>query len=242
MLDIHSHILPGIDDGAKTKEDSRELLIQLSKQGVTTVACTPHFYPDSMDLEDFIALRTKSYQEISEFVQEAGNIKVLLGAEVLYFSGMGKVEDIKKLTVSGSKYLLLELLGLKKIDDKVIKDIVNIKEDLGIMPVIAHVERYCRYRGYKELVSAIKEGYALCQVNATFTFSKAETKAVKNLIKAGLVNFVASDCHDPVKRPVYIESAISAIKTISKEQCERIIENTQTIERELLAVYDKQHG
>ncbi len=239
MLDIHSHILPGIDDGAKTEKDSRELLVQLHNQGVTTVVATPHFYPNSMDLEDFIDLRFKSAKKISECSDEIGNIKILLGAEVLYFSGIGRVESIKRLTIARSRFLLLELLGINDISDRVIKDIKNIKENLGIIPIIAHVERYYKYKGYKKLVSAIEEGLALCQINASFIVSKGEARATKSLIKAGLVDLVGSDCHDPQKRPVYINSAFAEIERISKEQCERIINITQTIERELLAAYEE---
>ena len=241
MLDIHSHVLPAVDDGAKSISESKMLLEQLSSQGVNTVVATPHFYLDSDDLEEFLLRRSIAYNEIIGIIKD-NNIRLILGAEVTYFSGMGEFEGIRKLTISGSNYLLLELFGLKSIDDKIIRDIVKIRENFGIVPIIAHVERYCRYRGYKKLVSAIAEGYVLCQVNASFIISKCNLRAVKKLIKSGLVNFVASDCHDPVNRPVYIKSAIEAIQRISKEQCGIIIKNTETIERELLRSYDEQNG
>lgn len=242
MIDIHSHILPGIDDGAKNTDDSQKLLKQMSEQGVTTAVATPHFYPDVAVLEDFIAARENSAKTLLNSLNSDYNIKILLGAEVFYFKGMGGFEDIRKLTISNSRYLLVELLGMKKIEDKVIKDITDLKDNFGIMPIIAHVERYSGYKDYKKLLSVIRDGNALCQINASFFFSFKDRRAVKKLIKEGLVSFIASDCHSPVNRPVHLTAALSAIRNISEVQFRKIIKNTENIEEELLSAYGEQNG
>lgn len=242
MLDLHSHILPGIDDGAKTVEESLKLLQQMKEQGITTVVATPHFYPGSMNFEDFIAARSSAADKLLLSLKNNSDIKIIFGAEVLYFEGIGNVEDIKMLTLAGSKYLLLELMGLKKIDDRVIKDIINLKDNLGIIPIIAHIERYCRYKGYKRLLELAENGDALCQINATYTFSSVYKRAVKNLLKSGLVHFVASDCHNPESRPVYLSSALGEIRRMSTVEFDKIMENTESIERKLVAANDKQNG
>lgn len=235
MLDLHAHILPGVDDGAETFEDTVKLLEQMRDQGVSTAVATVHFYPTSEVLEDFLKKRETA---LSLSNSAAGNfgVKILPGAEVLYFGGIGKFSGIKKLTLGDSKYLLLELLGIKKIDDKVIKDIISIKEELGITPVIAHVERYCKYRGYKKLIKALTGKKALCQINATFFLKRAENRAVKKLLKAGLVDFVASDCHDPKNRPVRLSEALKLLREISSEETDKIIQKTERLEKELIAV------
>ncbi|MBR4761671.1 MAG: hypothetical protein IK086_03450, partial [Clostridia bacterium] len=150
MLDIHSHILPAVDDGARNAEETARLLSQMKNQGVTAVVATPHFYPLGSVLDDFLELRATAAKEIAELCRESG-ITLFLGAEVLYYGGIGNSEDVKRLAFGG-KYMLLELLGLKKIDDKVTRDISALKYDLGITPIIAHVERYARYSGYKKLL------------------------------------------------------------------------------------------
>lgn len=241
MIDIHSHILPGVDDGAAAPYDSAELLKQMQKQGVTVAAATPHFYPGNMAVDDYIETRARSLDSIKKSAEECG-IKILLGAEVLYFHGIGSAAEISKLTIEGGKYLIVELLGLNCIDDHVIKDIENIRNNFGITPIIAHIERYCKYKGYKKLFSLIDDGVALSQINATFFLSFSEKRAVKKLIKSGRVHFVASDCHHPKKRPVYLKKAFEVIRDISEEQYNRILKSSDNIERELLAAYEKQNG
>lgn len=236
MIDLHSHILPGIDDGAKTPQEGKELLNQMSAQGVSTVVATPHFFPASVALEDFLSKRSWALKELSALLDAGFPVRILPGAEVLYFGGIGRVEAIKDLTLAGSRYLLLELLGVRKIDRKVIADITALKENFNIMPIIAHVERYCKYKGYKNLLSLIESGGALCQINATYTESKAETRAVKELLGRGLIDFVASDCHHPVKRPVKLDSAFSALRAVSPSETERIIKKSQNIESEILSL------
>lgn len=241
MLDLHSHILPGIDDGAKTVNHSIKLLKQLKEQGVTTVVATPHFYPGSMDLDDFIKARNNAYNQVISSNQTF-DINIILGAEVLYFGGIQAAEDIKKLTFGKSNYLLLELMGIKEIDKKVIDDIINLKENMNIIPIIAHIERYCRYKGFKNLLSLIERKEALCQINATYNFSFFQKRAVRSMLKMGMVDFIASDCHDPVNRPVWLSSAFEEIGRIYPAELKRIIEKTETLERELVGTDDKQNG
>ena len=80
LFDMHSHILPGIDDGAKTVEDSLELLSCLKNQGVTNVCLTPHFYTNEISLEDFIAERAEKFEKFKPHIPNGMNI--VLGTEV----------------------------------------------------------------------------------------------------------------------------------------------------------------
>ena len=236
MIDLHAHILPGIDDGAKTPQQGKELLIQMNNQGVTTVAATPHFFPSSAVLEDFFELRNTALKELKALLDDDFPVTVIPGAEVLYFGGIGNVEAIKSLTLGGSRYLLLELLGVRKIDSKVINDIVALNRNFGLVPIIAHVERYCKYKGYKDLLSLIESGEALCQINATYTESKAETRAVKEMLGRSLISFVASDCHHPRRRPVRLKEAFDVLGKTAPGEVRRIIEQSEKTESELLSL------
>ena len=235
MLDIHSHILPAVDDGAKSVEESARLLAQMKDQGVTTVVATPHFFPLGAVLDDFLELRKTAAKEISQLAREQ-DINLVLGAEVLYFGGIGKVENMRRLTLGDSDYLLLELLGLKKIDDRVIRDIKALKNEIGLTPIIAHVERYSRYRGYKKLFPLFENGEALCQINASFFTSKQETRAVKKLLAGELVSLLGSDCHSSINRPVRFNKGIAELRAISSRQTRIILENGEKLEKELTLI------
>ena len=89
MIDLHSHILPGMDDGSKNPEESAALLRMLQQQGVTTLAATPHFYARETP-EAFLKRRQEAVAKLP--IMEDGP-RMLLGAEVAYFSGMGNCEE-----------------------------------------------------------------------------------------------------------------------------------------------------
>ena len=235
MIDIHSHILPGVDDGSKTNKMSKALIEQMISQGITSAIATPHFYPEKMDLDEFLNRRQIAYDDLVRHLGES-QVKILLGAEILYFKDISKASDIKALTLPGGKHILLEFLSSKDINNSAIDDIISIKKDMGITPIIAHIERYHRHNSYKKLFPLLRKGIALCQINATFTTSYFETRAVKRLLKEGLVTFIASDCHNLKFRAVQIKTAFDAVKKMSPEEAKKIINRTENFEREMLSL------
>ena len=110
MIDIHSHILPEIDDGSKNVHMSLEMLKESYNQGVDTVVATPHFYIKENTIDVFLEKRNNAYNKLMDFVKGQENIPdIYLGAEVYFFNGISKMENIEKLTINNSKYLLLEM-------------------------------------------------------------------------------------------------------------------------------------
>ena len=106
LFDMHSHILPGIDDGAKTVEDSLELLSCLKNQGVTNVCLTPHFYTNEISLEDFIAERAEKFEKFKTHIPNGMNI--VLGTEVYVTKYLFNNENIKGINYGNSNYILTE--------------------------------------------------------------------------------------------------------------------------------------
>ena len=107
-FDIHSHILPGVDDGAKDICESVELINSMKKEGITAVIATPHFYPNEMDFGNFLEDRKNAYETLCSILD--GDIpKIYLGCEILYFKRMGASRELEKLSLNNSKYILLEL-------------------------------------------------------------------------------------------------------------------------------------
>ncbi len=211
FLDIHAHILPATDDGAKDMDTAIALLEMLKAQGVTDVIATPHFYPDTDNSEEFAELVQNAYSELKSAVRHNDLPRIFLGCELRYFNGIGKSHSIKQFVIHGTNYLLLELPYGAPITKTVLQDIINISEIQGIKPILAHIERYYRVSGFKKLLKLIDGGYALAHINAGGVVSKEEAKICEKLIKGGYVSYLASDTHSPKHRPPQIKQALEKI-------------------------------
>ena len=194
MIDIHNHILFGVDDGCKTIEDSIQMIEKAISVGVTEMILTPHYAP----LRGYVVSNKIIDANFSTLKQEVEKlqlpIKLHLGREI------DEVDDIDILLSSGkvktmnkTKYVLLDF-GMKKadIDEYCYELIIN-----GYIPIIAHPERYNYVASHNEYHRWKKTG-ALIQINSTSinkTKNKSTKKNVMYLLKNNLVDFVASDCH-----------------------------------------------
>ena len=107
MLDMHSHILPQMDDGSDSVETSRKMLKMLSDQGVTEVVATPHFYATQDNPEEFLRRRRESAEKLNRITESLP--RILLGAEVAYFDGMGRCADLKEMAIGETGFLLVEM-------------------------------------------------------------------------------------------------------------------------------------
>ncbi|MBQ8741499.1 MAG: hypothetical protein IJY79_08140 [Clostridia bacterium] len=224
FLDIHAHILPAVDDGAKDMDTAITLLEMLQDQGVTDVIATPHFYPDIDSAEDFAELTQNAYNELKGEVLHRALPRVFLGCELRYFSGIGKSRAIKQFVIQGTNYLLLELPYGEPITQSVLQDIIDIGERQGLIPILAHIERYSRVKGYKKLLKLISDGYAKAHINAGAVVSKEDAKLCEKLIKGGYVSYLASDTHSPDHRPPFIKQALETIaERLGKSATNRFI-------------------
>ena len=108
MIDLHTHILPQIDDGSQSVPESVSLLREERRQGVDTVFLTPHFYAEENCPVSFLKKRYRAWRKLEPYLFP-GLPTVRLGAEVQYFEGICAVEDIRHLRIVGTDYLLLEM-------------------------------------------------------------------------------------------------------------------------------------
>lgn len=210
-LDIHSHILPAVDDGAKDLEMSVALLEMLKRQGVTHVAATPHFYPDTDSVDDFSERVENAFSELTQKIRGADLPRLYRGCELHYFDGIGRSKALRQFALQKTKYILLELWYGEPVTNAVLQDITDIYENAGLVPILAHVERYSRVKGYKKLLKLVSEGVAMAQINASSVLSKEYGRETERLIKKGLASFIASDTHSPNGRPPLIEQAFAHI-------------------------------
>ncbi len=230
-FDIHSHILHNIDDGAKEIKESISLLEELANQGVTDVIATPHFYPLMDTLEGFKEKSKTHFLELKKLCKN--NLpNIYLGCEVLYYSGISKVPAIKELTLEGSNYILLELC-IDSINTQLFSELLYLKS-IGIIPIIAHIERYYKAFGYKKLIRFIKENGILTQVNASSFLKKHYNRCLKKLMKEGIITFVASDAHSLKNRPPEINSALQKIEQLyGKETKDGFISRSEELLNEI---------
>ena len=229
-IDIHSHILPAIDDGAANISDSVELLKQEKENGVSSVICTPHFYPEAEELQRHLTKCRTAYSQLKEAVKYQDLPEIFLGHEVQYFTGISKCADLDKLCIEGTTILLLELPFLTPLSEYMLREVRSIDRDLGITVILAHIERYAGDKLFKKLLKIISEGDAKGQINAEAVLSAGSAKTVQKLIKRGYVSYIASDAHSPSVRPVLIKKAYSSLKEKYYSQLVAIKKNSDKLE------------
>ena len=190
MVDIHTHILPNVDDGAKSLEISIELLKEEIKNGVRDIVLTPHQNENEMDNKKLKELFLKFKDEVKDL-----GLNLYLGSEIYYYKNLKN--DIEKITtMNDSKYILIEFSITNKID--IYDSCVELK-NLGFKPIIAHIERY-HYLTLEDIddISSI----AKIQVNTKSFIKKEYKKLIKYLLKNDLIDYIGTDCHDLEYRDV----------------------------------------
>lgn len=235
LIDIHSHILPEIDDGAENVLESIELLQAMKSQGITDVIATPHFIAREHNLEVYLSDVANAHKLLESAKEGLDLPNVYFGSEVYYFAGIGKSRAISLLCLNNTKFLLLEL-ATTDIDKYVLEDITNLRNNLEIIPIIAHIERYSKEKGFKKLLKLIDSGVCLAQLNAGSLFLPAFKKVSYKLIKKGYISFIATDTHSLKYRPPMFSQAISAIETnLGKNYKVRLLQNLEAFQKEITA-------
>lgn len=229
LTDIHTHIVPNVDDGARNTEESLALLNMLAAQGVCSCVATPHFYAHNcVDLEAHIEKINESFLRLRAELKE-GMPHIYLGHEVHYFKGISSCEAMKKLTIAGSDYILLEL-PYRDMSESVANEIIDLNLNLGLKPILAHIERYLGRRGIGSVLDTIREGYALAHINCDLLFDKKGKKLCFRLIEDGLVSFIASDTHSLELRPPRIAEGLKVLeKKFGRELVESFAQNSMSI-------------
>ena len=211
ICDIHSHILPGIDDGCGSAEESVAVLKQMWQEGVRKVFATPHFYYTRESVEDFLKHRQESENRLRAALEKENHPvpAFCCGAEVAYFSGMDRCEELSTLCLGQSRYLLLEL-PFTPWSGQMVRDVSNLCLQ-GFVPILAHYERYTRYQS-KQMLSAMLESEPLVQMNASCFLGTWKGMKARAALRRGQVHLLGSDCHGLDRRPFQLGQAIQELK------------------------------
>lgn len=222
-FDIHTHILPSIDDGASDIDISILLLEALEEQGVTHIAFTPHFYTQYEDIEnrlaEFLEAREKAYKLVKE--NYTGNLTFTVGAEVHLSENILLIENLKDLCYRSTNYLLIEMPYNSSFSDEEIKILKEIISKHKIIPVLAHIERYPVVLKNKELLSQLKEMGCIMQINTESLRGVFSKNKIIKLINEGYVALLGSDTHSTIRGCDYG----MGFSVIEKKCKDEVIEN-----------------
>ena len=207
MIDLHTHILPKMDDGSQSPEETEKLLEMLCSQGVTELAATPHFYASQENPESFLLRRASCIQKMP---LQTG-IQVHYGAEVAYFPGMQNCDALTQLQIGTSGLLLIEM-PFRSWTDRVVEDICAIPSQLGLTPVLAHVERYRGLSQFAKFRYRLADNEVLFQCNAEAFMHGPSCRWALKQLKEGFMDFLGSDCHNLTHRAPKMDTAINIIK------------------------------
>ena len=238
MIDIHCHILPGIDDGPKDIETSLKMLRIAEEDGIKTVIATPHFYRGFYE---------NQYGDVEEEVKKLNiaakenniNVEILPGQEI--FLDKYTLDYYKSGVVRGlnnSKYMLIELEP--DIMPEYVLDIIYELRLLGVKPIIAHPERYSYVIDDITILNKFIEEECFFQLSSgsiTGTFGKAIQKTSVKLIKNEICDFIASDAHSTGRRKPRLKEALMYIQQMNKEKYEKILMNTNEMSKNNEIVY-----
>lgn len=218
MIDLHSHILYGIDDGSQNLETSLEILTQAYTGGVTDIVVTPHYIKDSK----YHANNTEKKELLNtlqkELQKKGIKINLYLGNEVYISDSIPSLLKTDISTINNSKYLLMEFPMARK--SVIIEEVLDELEDSDIIPIIAHPERYLAYYKDYEFFYKLKERGCYLQSNIGSLYNEYGRKAkkmLKELLKRNLIDFFGSDIHSP-NQEIYIRPIKKDLLKIVKDE------------------------
>lgn len=207
MIDLHTHLLFDMDDGAKDLNDSLALFNIQKNQGVHKVVLTPHFEAFRDDLDQFISNRSKNAEALQNALDK--DVEFKLGAEVLFTVDLLNM-DLNKLVIEGTDYILFEFSTRGYVSDVKRHMMTFIQQ--GYLPIFAHIERYSFLKDDLSLMKELVEMGVLFQVNASTFVNNEQHSFIKACMKNNLIHLVASDAHSQVKRPCNLSDAYAVIE------------------------------
>ena len=229
MTDLHSHILPGIDDGSKSTEMSLELLWREYKDNVTQIAFTPHFNFERQRMQDFLQKRNSIAEDLKKELKRAGlTQRIKLGAEVFYSSQLAET-DVRPLCLTGTDLLLIEFLPAYYPREA--PDVLYQLTRQGIVPLIAHVERYAFVQSDPNILCDLIEAGVYTQMNATsLVMHKRHRKLLLQMVHHNMIHVLGTDTHSPLKRPPKLGDAMELVrKKYGEKTVRQLIKNADDL-------------
>lgn len=212
MTDLHTHILPGMDDGARNADESLSMLSAQKALGVDTVVLTPHYYRSRENAQHFLQRRAAAFDALNAAMSRTQGEypRILLGAEVEWVPNLTDCELLPQLCLGESNYLLLELPRYTW-SDSLIDQLYHLQQKTGIVPILAHIERYLRIQKRDRLRDIFSLGVPI-QMSADMLLHSTTRHTAFSLLRKGCVSVIASDCHGTERRAPNLPPALEVIR------------------------------
>lgn len=210
MIDFHSHVLPGMDDGAADTQTSLAILQKEQRDGVDTIVATPHFYLEQNGIDDFIARRQTAYERLMQAAAGMQLPKIILGAEVLYTPSLTELGDLSPLCIGSSGYILLEM-PYQRFSQQLFRGIDNLLMRHNHGFVMAHIERYASFTDMDDIFE-LMDRPVLGQVNCGSLLRNPSRKIVLGLLEDGIAQVIGSDVHNMKTRPPLYGECLRVLK------------------------------
>lgn len=202
MIDLHTHILPAIDDGPKTAKEAAALVKELAAQGVRVIVATPHYLPYRESIDSFLKRRDaaaeKLRKELSDFPEAP---QIILGSEVLFNSSILNDPKLHKLCIQGTNKLLIEFSYSTALTNRLLQHMVRFSAEKEIVPVLAHIERYKNLLFPKGAIEQLLDHDCLLQISCDAILSLRLRFKIKSLLKKEMIHAIGSDTHNLTTRP-----------------------------------------
>ncbi|MCJ1655234.1 hypothetical protein MT340_000350 [Staphylococcus sp. NRL 16/872] len=213
MIDIHNHLIWGVDDGARDIDETINMIETAYAQGITRIIATPHFYIDTYEpnKEDLYEKKVLLEDRLGELNLP---VSIKIGEEIyLEPASFEKIESNIALSIDNLKYILVEF-SFNDISLFIFELLVKLV-DMGYIPIIAHPERYKSVQTDFSLLEKFVDTGCILQLNGGSILGnhgRGAKKAAKYMVKHRLFHIVGSDAHNDTNRPFVIAKAFKKIK------------------------------
>ena len=225
FTDLHCHILPALDDGAKSMEKTREMLQIAYEEGIRQIIATPHYFASRKSAS--VGTIRHTIAKVEKEMEHWGfHIKIYPGNEIYYRNGVEELlEEGKINTLADSKYVLVEFDPMTEYS--YLRDGIKKLGSYGYVPILAHTERYECLFEKKERLQRVKDHGGYIQVNASSfqggMFDEMAKRA-KYIMKNDLLDFIGTDAHSTGKRSPRIKDTASYLyRKLGQKRAEEIL-------------------
>lgn len=213
LIEMHCHIIPGIDDGSQDVETSLKMIERLKEQGAKKIVLTPHYYSNEISYTDFLKQRNAAFNKLLAALPP-GSPELIPAAEVYISEYLLHNDNLDELKIGNTDYVLIEHPFPSNFGSEVYDRLMNLYCDYRIKPILAHIERYKALMDVKYKLEEYLDMGCLAQANIS-SFADSPRHIRKKLFKfldEGKIQFIGSDCHNLDSRPPEYEAGIEAIK------------------------------
>ncbi|RGY96736.1 CpsB/CapC family capsule biosynthesis tyrosine phosphatase [Clostridium sp. AM58-1XD] len=224
IIDIHAHILPGLDDGARDMQETRAMLLKAYAQGIRIIIATPHYHYRNHQIQpESIKILTEEVQKIAE--QIADDFKIYSGQEIFYAeSTVDQLGNGEILTMAGTRYVLVEF-SLSASYNRIYRAVRKLI-GAGYIPILAHIERYRSLRTEGAVEELTKAG-ACMQMNygSLMGFRHlADRRWCRKMILEDQIHFLGTDMHRMDYRPPKVTEGIGWLyRKVDQGQADRLV-------------------